>query len=137
MSQTCRVLVGDDDVHDRYFLERGFKEVCPNTRVDFVQNGEAVMRYLEDTSHPLPALLIVDSMMPKIDGFAVLTWLRSKEKFDGVPVVMFSGNGYGKNIEKALELGAAEFVKKPDEVFELKKLIEGWRKAYLTLQADS
>jgi DNA-binding response OmpR family regulator len=132
MSQEIRVLVGEDDIHDRYFLERGFKEVCPDVQLEVLQSGQEIIAYLEDTSHPLPALLIVDSMMPKIDGFAVLTWLRSKEKFDGVPVVIFSGNDYGKNVEKALELGATEFVKKPDDVTALRKVIEGWRAVYLT-----
>ncbi len=132
MSGDIRVLVGDDDVHDRYFMERGFRQVCPDVRVEFLQSGQEVIQYFEDTSHSSIDLLILDSMMPKIDGFVVLSWLRSRKEYEKLPIVMLSGNSYPKNIEKAGELGATEFVKKPEEVFELTKLIDKWRVAYLT-----
>jgi CheY-like chemotaxis protein len=109
MSRDIRVLVGDDDVNDRYFLEWGFKETSPWVHLDFARSGEEVIQYLEDNSRPRPSLLIIDSMMPRRDGFAVLAWLRSRTEFEHLPVVMLSG--------QPLE--------------ELKALVESWRQKYL------
>jgi len=64
------VLVGDDDVNDRFFMEWGFKEVCPGVRVDFARNGEEVIQFLEDTgASEAISFLILDSMMPKSRWF--------------------------------------------------------------------
>src|SRR3954453_14223949 len=104
MSLNIRVLVGDDDVNDRFFLEWGFKEVCPYVDVDFARTGEDVIQLLEDDSKPKPALLIIDSMMPRQDGFAGLEWLRVKKEFDHLPVIMWSGQPYEKNGARAREL---------------------------------
>src|SRR6266516_2954631 len=104
MSQDFRVLVGDDDVNDRYFMEWGFKQTCPNVRVDFARSGEEVIQYLEDQSHPIPCLVIVDSMMPRIDGFVVLTWMHGRKDFEQTPVIMWSGQIHERNAARAREL---------------------------------
>jgi chemosensory pili system protein ChpA (sensor histidine kinase/response regulator) len=137
MSQEIRVLVGDDDVNDRVLVGWGFKKWCPHIRVDFARNGEEVIRYLEDKSHPTPALVILDSMMPKVDGFSVVTWLRSKKELEQTPVVMWSGKLHEKNVARARGLGVKEYVGKPCEPDDLARLIEGWRQSYLTSSNSS
>jgi DNA-binding response OmpR family regulator len=131
MSRDIRVLVGDDDVNDRYFLEWGFKETSPWVHLDFARSGEEVIQYLEDNSRPRPSLLIIDSMMPRRDGFAVLAWLRSRTEFEHLPVVMLSGQPFEKNEARARELGVREYVGKPHDLEELKALVESWRQKYL------
>jgi chemosensory pili system protein ChpA (sensor histidine kinase/response regulator) len=131
MSHEIRVLVGDDDVNDRVLLGWGFKKWCPDIRVDFARNGEEVIRYLEDKSHPKPSLVILDSMMPKVDGFSVVTWLRSKEELQQTPIVMWSGKLHEKNVARARGLGVKEYVGKPDNPDALAGLIENWKQSYL------
>src|SRR3954462_11592297 len=101
MSQDVRVLVGDDDVNDRVLVGWAFKKWCPEIRVDFARSGEEVIRYLEDKSHPKPSLVILDSMEPKVDGFAVVTWMRTKKDLEELPVVMWSGQVNEKNAARA------------------------------------
>ncbi len=131
MSLNIRVLVGDDDVNDRFFLEWGFKEVCPYVHVDFARTGEDVIQLLEDDSKPKPSLLIIDSMMPRQDGFAVLEWLRVKKEFDHLPVIMWSGQPYEKNEARARELRVSTYVGKPHDLEELKVLVQTWKHKYL------
>ena len=131
MSQNIRVLVGDDDVNDRFFLEWGFKQTSPYVRLDFARTGDEVIQHLEDSSRPKPALLIIDSMMPCRDGFAVLQWLRAKQEFSLLPVVMLSGQPYDKNEALAQRLGVSEYAGKPHDLDELKALIESWKQKYL------
>ena len=133
MSQDIRVLVGDDDVNDRFFLKWGFQQISPSVRLDFARTGEEVIQHLGDTSQPKPALLIIDSMMPGRDGFAVLQWLRAKREFRLLPIVMLSGLPYDKNEVQARALGVSEYVGKPNDLDELKALIQRWQQKYLNL----
>jgi len=132
MSHEIRVLVGDDDVNDRVLVGWAFKKLCPHVRVDFVRSGEEAIRYLEDKSHPKPALVILDSMEPGIDGFEVVTWIRAHEDLAQTPVVMWSGQVYEKNVARARGLGVKDYVSKPHETDELANLIRNWRRSYLT-----
>jgi DNA-binding response OmpR family regulator len=131
MSQNIRVLVGDDDVNDRFFLKWGFQQITPSVRLDFARTGEEVIQHLEDSSQPKPVLLIIDSMMPGRDGFAVLQWLRERREFRLLPIVMLSGLPYDKNEHQALALGVSEYVGKPHDLDELKVLIQRWKQKYL------
>src|SRR5882672_6556936 len=110
MSEELRVLVGDDDVNDRVLVGWGFKKWCLHIRVDFARSGEDVIRYLENTSHPRPTLVILDSMMPRTDGFSVVTWMRTRKDLEQTPVVMWSGQVYEKNAARAHGLGVKEYV---------------------------
>jgi chemosensory pili system protein ChpA (sensor histidine kinase/response regulator) len=132
MSEEIRVLVGDDDVNDRVLVGWGFKKWCPHVRVDFVRSGEELIRYLEDKSHPPPALVILDSMEPKMDGFEVVTWIRTHKELEEMPVVMWSGQVYEKNAARARGLGVKEYVGKPHDPDDLANLIRSWRRSYLT-----
>jgi CheY-like chemotaxis protein len=131
MSQDIRVLVGDDDVNDRFFLEWGFKETAPSVRLDFARTGEEIIRHLEDSSRPAPSLLILDSMMPGLDGFTVLHTLRAKRELWRLPVVMLSGLPYDKNEDRARALGVSEYVGKPHDLDDLKALVQTWKRKYL------
>jgi chemosensory pili system protein ChpA (sensor histidine kinase/response regulator) len=135
MSHEIRVLVGDDDVNDRVLVGWAFKKLCPHVRVDFVRSGEEAIRYLEDKSHPKPALVILDSMEPAMDGFDVVTWLRANEELAQTTVVMWSGQVHEKNAARARGLGVKEYVGKPHEPDDLANLIRSWRRSYLTPSA--
>jgi DNA-binding response OmpR family regulator len=131
MTQDIRVLVGDDDINDRFFLEWGFKEVCPLVHLEFARTGDLVVQALQDTSRPRPALLIIDSMMPRRDGFAVLEWVRARKEFDQLPVIMLSGQPYEKNEERARQLSVRSYIEKPHDLDELKALVQNWKQKYL------
>jgi DNA-binding response OmpR family regulator len=57
-----------------------------------------------------PDLVLLDLLLPGINGFEVLTKLRAEEAFKTVPVVVFSNLGQREDIEKAKSLGATDFL---------------------------
>ncbi len=59
-----------------------------------------------------PALILLDIMMPKLDGFAVLTQLKKDLKTKNIPVVILSNLGQESDIKKGMELGAVDYVVK-------------------------
>jgi len=100
------LLVEDDnsllDMYRLKFQEDGFEIIS-------AQDGLAA---LEVVSKELPAMILLDIMMPKMDGFAVLTELKKSEKTKSIPVLMLSNLGQKADIEKGQALGATDYIVK-------------------------
>ncbi|MDR2531272.1 MAG: response regulator [Oscillospiraceae bacterium] len=61
----------------------------------------------------LPDIILLDIMMPEMDGYAVITELKKSEKTKNIPVIFVTVLNYADDEEKALTLGAADFITKP------------------------
>ncbi len=105
--EKIKILIGEDEKSLAkaltYKLKKaGFDAVA-------VYNGEEVMEYLGKN---IINLIILDLVMPKKDGFAVLSELR--EKKIKIPVIVASNLGQQKDIEEAKSLGAVDYIIKSD-----------------------
>lgn len=120
-SDTIKILVVDDDEEIRELLS--FK-LGQRYSVAAVANGDACLDYLNDPETPVPDVITLDLMMPKLNGFEILEVLDTKDKFDAVKPVVVSGLGGDDNLSRAFELGAADFVRKPISFDELAIRIE-------------
>jgi len=114
-----KILVADDDeslVKTLTWIlkEHGYEvAVCPG--------GEGLLAKLEETK---PALLLLDIMMPKVDGLQLLERLKQDERFRELPVLMVSSMPPEDATVRALGLGAADFIAKPFRVRELLARVE-------------
>src|SRR6266700_3010226 len=114
-----RVLVADDDASLVQTLtwilkENGYEvAVCPG--------GEGLFAKLEEIK---PALLLLDIMMPKVDGLPLLERLKQDERYRDLPVLMVSSMPPEEATVRALGLGAADFISKPFRVRELLARVE-------------
>jgi two-component system cell cycle response regulator len=114
-----RILVADDDESLVKTLTWILKEhgydvaVCPG--------GEGLLAKLEETK---PALLLLDIMMPKVDGLQLLERLKQDERYRELPVLMVSSMPPEDATVRALGLGAADFIAKPFRVRELLARVE-------------
>src|SRR5437763_1797072 len=79
-------------------------------------SGEGLMGKLEEER---PHLLLLDIMMPKVDGLQLLAKMKADERFRDVPVLMISSMPPEEATVKSLGLGAADFISKPFRVREL------------------
>ena len=61
----------------------------------------------------LPDLVLLDVMLPKIDGFALLKQIRADERLKGLPVVIVSSFTRDKDVARGVELGADDYIVKP------------------------
>lgn len=80
------------------------------------------MQAIKLLSQEKPDLVLLDLMMPVMDGFKVLQVIKTDRRLSDIPVLVFSAKGQPEEVEKALNLGAAGFIvkstTKPNEVVE-------------------
>jgi two-component system alkaline phosphatase synthesis response regulator PhoP len=103
-----KILVVDDeeDILElvKYNLEReGFQITC-------AESGE---KALKSTRHERPDLIVLDLMLPGIDGLEVARQLKQDLKTAGIPIVMLTAKGEEADIVTGLELGADDYITKP------------------------
>jgi len=72
-------------------------------------NGEDGLTVAEKE---FPDLILLDVMMPKVDGFTVLQKLRENPKFKSTPIIVYSNLGQESEMQKAIQMGATEFIVK-------------------------
>ena len=120
------VLLVDDDRNDLALFGMAADKADVNIWLQTATGAEQAIEYLEGkgvygdrTMHPMPDLLLLDLLMPGMDGFAFLAWRKGCAAFSKLPVVILSGLGDQVRIERALALGADGFLPKPAD-------FDGW-----------
>ena len=86
-----------------------------------VGNGRDAQRYIAESAPP--DVVILDLMLPYVDGFELLTQIREHPKWRRVPVIVLSGKVSERDAVRAIELGADDFVTKPYKPLELRARI--------------
>ena len=81
---------------------------------------------LEKARNEMPDLIILDVMLPKLDGFKICRILKFDEKYKHIPIFMFSARAQKTDMATGLETGADEYIVKPFEPKELLKKIEDY-----------
>src|SRR6266480_3708474 len=115
----AKILVADDDQSLVRTLTWILKEHGYN--VVAVPGGDGLFAKLEEIK---PAILLLDIMMPKVDGLQLLERLKTDERYRDLPVLMVSSMPPEEATVKALGLGAADFIAKPFRVRELLARVE-------------
>ena len=105
----AKILVAEDDK----FLANAYriKLVREGYDVKICYDGEEVFRSLENYT---PDLIILDLIMPRMDGFLVLEYLKKTEKWENIPVIVVSNLGQSEDIVRATKLGAEDYMIKTD-----------------------
>lgn len=80
-------------------------------QVKAANSGRTALRYAVQTPHP--DLILLDVMMPEMDGYQVLAQLRTDPATASIPVIFFTALNDSQNEERGLELGAADYIAKP------------------------
>ena len=133
------ILLADDSADDVLLIRTAFKKSGFSDPIYVVTNGEQVLEYLRGEApysdrkrHPVPHLLLLDLNMPRLNGFEVLSWIRGRQEWMCLPVIVLTTSFYGPEIKRAYDLGANSFITKPPEFSELvaslKEVGEHWLK---------
>lgn len=112
------ILLADDDPNDIFLTRRLLGKAGVDHEIVSCCDGEEVVAYLQRagpdpaSAPPRPSVLFLDLKMPKLDGFAVLRWVRNQPAWRALPVIMLSGSEEPRDIRRANELGATAYLTK-------------------------
>lgn len=115
-----RLLVVEDDIDIANMLKIYFTGL--QFDVDVANRG---MDALEKVKHVLPHLLVLDIMLPDIDGYEVCRRLRSSTRTSHIPVIFLTQKDERSDKLQGLELGADDYITKPFDIEELKLRVQG------------
>lgn len=110
-----RILIVDDEPNIVMSLEYTFKK--RGFEVFIARDGSEALEIIETNT---PDLIILDIMMPKVDGYQTLKTIKQNERLNDTKVIFLSAKTKSTDIEKGLELGADKYILKP---FSIKKLV--------------
>jgi two-component system, OmpR family, alkaline phosphatase synthesis response regulator PhoP len=111
-----KILIVDDEPNIVMTLEYTFKK--SNYEVFIARDGQEALDILKTN---YPDVIILDIMMPMVDGFATLEQIRKDDNLQHTKVMFLSAKNKESDIEKGLALGADAYMTKP---FSIKKVIE-------------
>ena len=117
-----KVLVVDDDIRNIFalnsLLERHNMEVITAT------NGQEAINLVESTEDL--SLVLMDVMMPEMDGYETMRRIRAKQQFRLLPIIALTAKAMKGDREKCLEAGASDYVAKPVNTDQLLSLVRMW-----------
>ena len=110
-----RILIVEDDDQIAYLLD--FMLNREGAHVLAAVDGQQAKEMIDEIERP--DLVLLDVMLPFIDGFELIRYIRDKNSWKDVPVIMLSSKSQEKDIVQALEFGANDYVVKPFQPMEL------------------
>ena len=117
------ILLGEDDADDQEMLKEVFTSIDISFVLFFVNNGKEILSALEKLKDDqMPCLIVLDYNMPGLNGADILQELSTNERYKNIPKVVWSTAVSEKFKKICLELGAADYVIKPNNVSGLEEV---------------
>lgn len=117
------ITLADDDEDDRMFFTDAFDELKINTVVNTVNDGAALMKFLDDPESILPNIIFLDLNMPLKSGIECLKEIKGNSKFEDIAIAIYSTSSSEEDIENTFVLGANIYIKKPSDFGKLKDVL--------------
>lgn len=124
------ILLVEDNPDDEFLVVRELKKHNVVNEISVVRDGEEALQYLfgegkysdRDTSR-LPAIVLLDLKLPKIDGLEVLRRVRADERTSTLPVVVLTSSDEEADVIESYQLGANSYVRKPVDFDQFRKAV--------------
>jgi CheY-like chemotaxis protein len=117
-----KVLVVDDDVRNIFALTAALER--NKLEVFSAENGKSAIELLK--KNPEISIVLMDIMMPEMDGFETMRQIRKIKKFESLPMIALTAKAMKGDREKCIEAGASDYVSKPVDVDQLLSLMRVW-----------
>ncbi|MDQ0091270.1 CheY-like chemotaxis protein/GAF domain-containing protein [Paenibacillus anaericanus] len=117
-----KILLVDDDVRNVFALSSVLEAYQMN--VVYAENGREALEKLEEAGDI--DLILMDMMMPEMDGYEAMTRIRQMDKFRKLPIIALTAKAMKEDRSKCIEAGASDYVKKPIQSDQLLSLMRVW-----------
>lgn len=116
------VLIADDDVRNIFSLTKSLESYGMN--VLLATNGKEALKQLEENNKV--HIVLMDMMMPEMDGYESTTRLRQMPKYRNLPVIAVTAKAMMGDREKCINAGASDYITKPVDIDQLISLLRVW-----------
>jgi HAMP domain-containing protein/CheY-like chemotaxis protein len=117
-----KVLIADDDVRNVFALASVLERHGMHVR--FAENGNEALAVLNE--EPEIDLVLMDIMMPELDGYETMQRVREQERFAKLPIISLTAKAMKGDREKTIASGASDYITKPVDVDQLLSLLRVW-----------
>jgi len=117
-----KVLIVDDDVRNVFALASVLEGY--GMEVLYAEDGQAGIDLLQ--RNPDVALVLMDVMMPGLDGYATTEAIRGMPQFTDLPIIVITAKAMKGDREKSLASGASDYIPKPVDVDHLLDIMRTW-----------
>jgi two-component system response regulator len=113
------ILLVEDDASDEKLTLRAFRKLDVSSEFVVAHDGAEALEYLEGTGRyagspkPLPAMVLLDLKLPRVDGLEVLRRIRANPRTRNLPVAILTGSNEGEDRARSFSFGATAYVRKP------------------------
>lgn len=117
-----KILLIDDDMRNIYALTSALENY--GFHVIFAENGKEGLGTLEE--HADTDLILMDIMMPRMDGYEAIRKIREQPRFAELPIIALTAKAMKDDRDKCMEAGANDYISKPVNIRQLLSLIHVW-----------
>jgi hypothetical protein len=117
-----KVLVVDDDVRNIFAITSALES--HQMQVIYAENGQAGIEMLK--SHPDVEIVLMDVMMPGMDGYEAISRIRQIDQFKKLPIISVTAKAMKDDRDKCLQVGASDYITKPVDMDQLRSLLRVW-----------
>src|SRR5690606_21787519 len=116
------VLIADDDIRNIFSLTKTLEKL--GMQVISATDGQEALQKLEE--HPETNIVIMDMMMPHLDGYESTAKIRNHSRFNRLPVIAVTAKAMMGDREKCIAAGASDYISKPVDIDQLISLLRVW-----------
>ncbi len=120
--QGRRVLIVDDDIRNVFALASALE--MRGMKVSYAENGREGIEKLRET--PNVDLVLLDVMMPEMDGYETAKAIRSMPRFEALPIISLTAKAMRGDRDKSIAAGASDYITKPVDMDQLLSLMRVW-----------
>ena len=122
-----QILLVEDNDDDVFLIRKAIAQASAPITIEVAVNGDLLMQELVRrcaAGIALPAVVLLDINMPRLDGFQVLHAIKADPKLRHIPILILTTSGRREDVQRAFDLGASSFFTKPAEFDDLVALME-------------
>jgi CheY-like chemotaxis protein len=119
--ETKNILIVDDDPEDCEFFIMAVEQIHPEIKVSAVNSNVELFLHLEQHT---PDYLFIDAFIQHESGLTSIQKIRKENRFQQIPVIMYTGSSDLKNVANAFAAGASAYIVKPNSLAEIKTVLQ-------------
>lgn len=130
-------MIIDDDQDDVELFKEAFHEIIPSGLCISKEDGKEGLEFLTAEKNQLPDLIFLDLNMPRMNGIQCLQEIYRNPKISSIPVIIYTTSRQNADEEETKKMGAVDFITKPSNYDEIKKVIQSSVKKYADVSRRS